>query len=100
MKGYYAEVTKLLRENGFALLRAGKGSHEVWSKGSIHLTVPYGRRHCQEALIGVRPRADAAAWRGRTGGRNTARLTACASAPLDDLVSTSTIRSEAALRCA
>jgi len=53
MKGYYAEVTRLLRESGFALLRAGKGSHEIWSKGSIHLTVPYGckSRHTANAIL-------------------------------------------------
>jgi predicted RNA binding protein YcfA (HicA-like mRNA interferase family) len=53
MKGYYAQVTKLLRDNSFTLLRAGKGSHEIWSNGSIHLTVPFGckSRHTANAIL-------------------------------------------------
>ena len=41
MKGYYSEVVKVLRECGYWLLPSrGKGSHEVWSKGSRSQTVP------------------------------------------------------------
>ena len=29
-QGYYKEVTQLLRQNNWELLRQAKGSHEVW----------------------------------------------------------------------
>lgn len=34
MKGYYAQVTAVLKQHGFYILRNGKGSHEVWGNGS------------------------------------------------------------------
>jgi predicted RNA binding protein YcfA (HicA-like mRNA interferase family) len=39
MKGYYQAVIAMLRQHGFFLSRQGKGSHEMWSKGSISVTV-------------------------------------------------------------
>ena len=30
MADFYRELTIILRANGFHLLRAGKGSHEIW----------------------------------------------------------------------
>ena len=39
MKGYYKQVTAMLTQHGFFLSRQGKGSHEMWSKGSISVTV-------------------------------------------------------------
>ena len=32
MKGYYQRIVAILSEQGFVLLRSGKGSHEVWGK--------------------------------------------------------------------
>jgi predicted RNA binding protein YcfA (HicA-like mRNA interferase family) len=39
MKGYYVPVTAMLKQHGFFLSRQAKGSHEMWSKGSISVTV-------------------------------------------------------------
>lgn len=41
MNGYYAQLIKILKDNGFSFLRAGKGSHELWSKGSVAVSVPF-----------------------------------------------------------
>lgn len=30
MSDFYRELVAILRANGFQLLRAGKGSHEIW----------------------------------------------------------------------
>ena len=30
VKGFYKEVTAILRKNGFEYVRQGKGSHEIW----------------------------------------------------------------------
>ncbi|MEM6727285.1 MAG: type II toxin-antitoxin system HicA family toxin [Pseudomonadota bacterium] len=30
VKGFYKDVTAILRKNGFELVRQGKGSHEIW----------------------------------------------------------------------
>ncbi len=53
MNGYYAQLTKILKENGFSYLRPGKGSHEIWSKGSVALTVPFNcaSRHTANAIL-------------------------------------------------
>jgi predicted RNA binding protein YcfA (HicA-like mRNA interferase family) len=40
MKGYYRQVIDILKMNGFAFLRMGKGSHEMWAKGSLAVSVP------------------------------------------------------------
>lgn len=39
MNGYYDRVTLLLRQAGFSLIRQGKGSHQIWGKGRIVVTV-------------------------------------------------------------
>ena len=39
MKGYYQAVTAMLKKHGFFLSRQAKGSHEMWSKGQISVTV-------------------------------------------------------------
>jgi predicted RNA binding protein YcfA (HicA-like mRNA interferase family) len=31
MADFYREIAAILRENGFELLRTGKGSHEIWA---------------------------------------------------------------------
>lgn len=53
MNGYYQQVTRLLREAGFSLLRQGKGSHEIWGKNRITLIVPFGckSRHTANAIL-------------------------------------------------
>jgi predicted RNA binding protein YcfA (HicA-like mRNA interferase family) len=42
MADYYREITAILRENGFVLIRPGKGSHEIWHNPSTRkqVTVP------------------------------------------------------------
>ena len=41
MADFYRDLVKILRANGFVLIRA-KGSHEVWLNAAIkrHVTVP------------------------------------------------------------
>lgn len=53
MNGFYRQVTRLLREAGFNLIRQGKGSHEIWGKGRITLIVPHGckSRHTANAIL-------------------------------------------------
>lgn len=53
MNGFYKPLTAILLAHGFSLLRAGKGSHEIWSNGRINLTVPYGckSRHTANAIL-------------------------------------------------
>lgn len=53
MNGYYAQLVKILRANGFELLRPGKGSHEIWSKGRVALTVPFNcaSRHTANSIL-------------------------------------------------
>jgi hypothetical protein len=41
MKGYYKQLVMLLAAHGFGLLRQGKGSHEIWTNGSLTVSVPY-----------------------------------------------------------
>jgi predicted RNA binding protein YcfA (HicA-like mRNA interferase family) len=42
MEDFYREQISILRANGFEFLRAGKGSHEIWSNPTTnrHVTVP------------------------------------------------------------
>jgi predicted RNA binding protein YcfA (HicA-like mRNA interferase family) len=39
MNGFYKQVIAMLKKHGYSLSRQGKGSHEIWSKGSISVTV-------------------------------------------------------------
>lgn len=39
MKGYYNPVIAMLKQHGFFLSRQAKGSHEMWSKGNLSVTV-------------------------------------------------------------
>lgn len=39
MNGYYSQVIAVLREHGYSFLRAGKGSHEIWSNGKRNQVV-------------------------------------------------------------
>jgi len=39
MKGYYHPVTAMLKQHGFFLSRQAKGSHEMWTKGKVSVTV-------------------------------------------------------------
>jgi predicted RNA binding protein YcfA (HicA-like mRNA interferase family) len=38
MNGYYEQVKAVLQEHGFSFVRQ-KGSHQVWNKGSVSVTV-------------------------------------------------------------
>ncbi len=42
MADFYADLVKILRENGCTLVRKGKGSHEIWHSpiNGRHVTVP------------------------------------------------------------
>lgn len=40
MNPYYQQVIQILKNHGFTFLRQGKGSHEIWSKGSRAVSVP------------------------------------------------------------
>ncbi|MBU3566593.1 type II toxin-antitoxin system HicA family toxin [Polynucleobacter alcilacus] len=40
MKGFYKQLTAILKNHGFVFERQGKGSHEFWCKGSLCVTVP------------------------------------------------------------
>ena len=53
MNGYYKQVTDQLRQHGFNCLRSGKGSHEIWGKGSIQTTVPFNcaSRHTANGIM-------------------------------------------------
>lgn len=39
MSGYYKLVTEVLKQNGYYLLRQGKGAHEIWTNGVRNQTV-------------------------------------------------------------
>jgi predicted RNA binding protein YcfA (HicA-like mRNA interferase family) len=53
MNGYYQQVAKLLTAAGFAYVRPGKGSHEIWSRGRLTLIVPFNcySRHTANAIM-------------------------------------------------
>jgi predicted RNA binding protein YcfA (HicA-like mRNA interferase family) len=40
MNGYYKQITQHLKNAGFLFLRSGKGSHEIWAKAHLSVTVP------------------------------------------------------------
>lgn len=39
MNGYYNDVIAMLKKHGFSFDRQGKGSHELWAKGSLKVIV-------------------------------------------------------------
>jgi predicted RNA binding protein YcfA (HicA-like mRNA interferase family) len=39
MNGFYPQVIAMLKKHGFFLSRQGKGSHQMWSNGSVSVTV-------------------------------------------------------------
>lgn len=41
MNGYYKQVRALLEQHGFVFIRNGKGSHEIWGKGRVKVTLPF-----------------------------------------------------------
>ncbi|WP_367185296.1 type II toxin-antitoxin system HicA family toxin [Rugamonas sp.] len=61
MKGYHAQIVQQLRSKGFYFLRAGKGSHEIWSNGQINVSVPFNclSKHTANAILkaaGISPK--------------------------------------------
>ncbi|WP_093383018.1 type II toxin-antitoxin system HicA family toxin [Rugamonas rubra] len=53
MNGYYKLVIELLKKHGYVYLRQGKGSHEIWCKGSHHQIVPFNcaSRHTANGIM-------------------------------------------------
>lgn len=53
MKGYYAQVTAVLKKHGFVLHRQGKGSHQIWKRAQISVTVPQNckSKHTANAIM-------------------------------------------------
>lgn len=53
VNSFYPRVIAVLREHGFLLLKAGKGSHEWWGNGSIKVQVPFNcySRHTANAVM-------------------------------------------------
>ena len=54
MNGYYQQLVKALSSRGFVLLRAGKGSHEVWGLPNGPKTiVPFNcpSRHTANSIL-------------------------------------------------
>lgn len=53
MNGYYEQIIKILKIHNYTKLRAGKGSHEIWSNGSINITVPFNckSRHTANGIL-------------------------------------------------
>lgn len=53
MNGYYQQIKQALQLQGFCFFRAGKGSHEIWSKGNIKIIVPFNcpSRHTANAIM-------------------------------------------------
>lgn len=53
MNGYYKQVIEVLKANQFKLLRNGKGSHEIWCKENLRVTVPFNcpSRHTANAVF-------------------------------------------------
>lgn len=41
MDKYYRRIAKVLAANGMKLLREARGSHQMWGKDGLSVTVPY-----------------------------------------------------------
>lgn len=54
-KGFYREVTKLLRQNGYSKKKNAKGSHEKWvhEETGMIMLVPYNMksRHTANGIL-------------------------------------------------
>jgi predicted RNA binding protein YcfA (HicA-like mRNA interferase family) len=53
MKGYYKLLTDLLKQHGFEYKKQGKGSHEIWKRGSQTAIVPFNcySRHLANQVL-------------------------------------------------
>jgi predicted RNA binding protein YcfA (HicA-like mRNA interferase family) len=53
MNGYYKLVIEQLKQHGFSYIKNGKGSHEIWGKGSFYMTVPFNcdSRHTANGIM-------------------------------------------------
>lgn len=52
MNGYYKLIIEQLGKHGFSLKRSGKGSHEIWSNGSVTVSVPNSKsRHTANRVM-------------------------------------------------
>ena len=54
-QGYYAELKKLLGENGCSVIRQGKGSHEIWysphTPKPVTVSVTVNSRNTANAIL-------------------------------------------------
>lgn len=53
MNGFYKQVTDILKSHGYGFHRQGKGSHEIWCRGNLALTVPINcvSRHTANKIL-------------------------------------------------
>ena len=53
MNGYEKLIKKKLSQNGWSLIRKGKGSHEIWGNGNTSVTVNHlcKSRHTANAIM-------------------------------------------------
>ena len=53
MAGYERKIVKLLKENGFSIVRNPRGSHVIWGKDNIHVPVParIKKRHTANEIL-------------------------------------------------
>lgn len=50
MAGFERKVKKLLKDHQFELVRQPRGSHEIWSNGTVTVSVPAKIRKRQTAV--------------------------------------------------
>lgn len=53
MNSYYPVIKAELERLGFSFTRSAKGSHQIWSKGKINITVPFSltSRHTANGIL-------------------------------------------------
>ena len=45
------DLKKLLNQNGWEFERQGKGDHEIWTNGTVHITIDTGAREIPIGLL-------------------------------------------------
>jgi len=53
MAGYERKIVRLLKENGFTVIRNPRDSHVIWGKDSLHIPVPskIKKRHTANGIL-------------------------------------------------
>ena len=53
MAGYERKIVKLLKQRGYVLERRPRGSHDIWSKDGLEITVPakINKRHTANGIL-------------------------------------------------